>query len=1144
MAGAASFQVQDAVVVVPPDGSLGDEAARIVDSVWLRHGKRIEIVSGDRVLTRELNGPAIVLGCLADNPFVASLYERYATLVDRWYPGTNGWVVQFMASVHRPGAHVLLLGGSNAEGVGLATSSWLQQLPADGHVAWQLQVCLGAEHESLPADRIDCLGTSASQVETPDSALPTTAYESAYPGGSIQGHLLRLGMYGPHADNFHLSRSSQLGLRYLYSGRTQDARAYRLTLLDEVRIGVVQTLYHYKSIRMFQLWAMLSGADVFSDDERAEISGAMRAYLLQESGMANKEALEKAASKDHEIFSRHVACDALNLWVGADWLWRQTGETHWLEDQAVADRYFEAQAGTDVPLTGLTEGYASYLEVYLEWLLLRAPDRIVQDPHVRLWAERVIGLCTNGGQLVLGPQTDAARYPYNLLRKLACVFDDGRYLYVADLRERQVVQGMDRVMQFSAGQAWASDTQAVEPVDQIDLIAFPMNERLRQWQAPSIGVDRGFDRAVARAGWSQDDDYLLLVGVRSGGKSLPNVGTLAAYERFGQRLITSDLVPLYPRSASPWRHSRTTVSIDGLGVGIAEGAQVLQQGELAGGHLLSFEVCSPGHHRWTRTVYWQPSAFVLVVDCVVDETDGARTCTLGVNWRCGGRLLGIDDGLAALAFADGAGPGRFFVEVSSSLCLHDSTEDYPAIGGLAEAEPTTEQMLHGLMTREAGAGDIEVATLLHAVSETHEPCYRLAGADSRWTVVGDEATHELARDGDGNWVASVGPQEVPEDQPPAPAVRAQGPAALPRLDVGWAVDLPAPATVWAQGDNGGMAIGTEAGEVVLLDSDGKVQHSTRCRDAITALTSFEAGLLVGTRAGEVSRVDGQGQVLWRYDCQFRPERSFWPWWFLPTPAVGALAGACDATTGEQVVVAGTGSSSLNFLDGHTGALRSDVVSPYGLPDRIETGSQAGEPQFLVGHNWLTCGSTVQAWTLQAQAGVKYCRSVDPMGRAEEGWDSCGVVAFYTGQLARGMSPCVVVLRHGAVNQLTLYDEASGDPLWDVGLGDAPVAMCVSQGATVSAARIHVAGQFGELVQLDGHGKRLTTVRLADSLQGMHVTHDDGLALWSGAELLLTLDDHVRRYPFEAEPLGWYADPEHQGLLCRKQTQLLLHKADQ
>ena len=82
----------------------------------------------------------------------------------------------------------------------------------------------------------------------------------------------------------------------------------------------------------------------------------------------------------------------------------------------------------------------------------------------------------------------------------------------------------------------------------------------------------------------------MIVGVRSGAKSLPNVGALAAYERFGQRLITSDSVPLYPRSASPWRHSVATVNVGGLGAGMAAAAHILASGERgAGGHLLAVD---------------------------------------------------------------------------------------------------------------------------------------------------------------------------------------------------------------------------------------------------------------------------------------------------------------------------------------------------------------------------------------------------------------------------------------------------------------------------------------------------------------------------------------------------------------------------
>ena len=1036
----------------------------------------------------------------------------------------------------------MLLGGSDRQGVRGATDRFIEQLKTNekGHISWQYEVQLGEGHLPLPEDRLDCLGTAASPILTPESDLPERPYESGFVGGSARDHLLRLGMYGPHADNFHLCRASQLGLRYLYTGRVEDAERYRQILLEEVRSGVVQKLYHYKSVRMFQLWALLSDCPVF-DDDREEISRAIRVYLLEESGVANMDAIREV-SKEVEIFSRHHACDALNLWVGADWLWRQTGESRWLDSRAVADAYFEAQAGTDVPLTGLTEGYASYLEVYLEWMLLSCPDRIADDPHIRLWARRVMGLCTNLGQLVVGPQTDESRYPYHLMRKLAYLLSDGCYLFVANLRERQVQRGMDRVVQFSAGQAYAGDVEAREPEEEIGLIIYPMNERLRQWKAPSI--KKGFDRAVARSGWDVADDYLMVVGVRSGGKSLPNVGALAAYERFGQRLITSDAVSLFPNSASPWRQSTVTINVGGLGAGMAEGVELLANREIAGGHLFSYQTDTPGFCRWIRQVYWKPSAYVLIVDRVV--VDREETFTLGVNWRCAGQMMSVDDGLATLYFGSEA-EGQFYVQVSEGLCLNAEINTYPALGAPPGSPANEEVMLHATM--DGRDSEVAVATLLHAVSGTDGPCYQLSTREGGWIVKGpDEALGFCKGTGDGEMVIDVCPQR---DRTDDHRVSGGFDSQLRRRDrsklsTRWVFDLPAQVSVWTQAADG-LALGTERGDVVVLDAEGNAVWTARGDAEVTALTFFENDLIVGTRSGQVCRFNAKGVVQWYHSCQFREERSFWPWWFLETPVIGALSVGCDPLSGREFVAVGTGSTSLNFLEGQTGVLLDDVLSPYGLPDRIwaHVFAHSSQLQFFVGHSYLTCGSTVRAWCPipQVREGVGFSRSVDAMGRTMGGWDTCGVRDFWVGPLIRGKPDRVVVLRHGAVNQITVYDEATGDPLWDAGLGGSPVALLVVPGESALLARCYVVEQFGWLVGFDGTGRRVVSKRVAQSLREMHANPDGGLVLWNLDELLITQDDQVTdRYRLDGYPLGWVAHPQNSGLLYTQQEQIWLGTA--
>lgn len=1131
----------NATLITPPNGSYDQEAKRIAQTVYARYKAKLPTLPGDQALKNLPTQHAIALGCLSDNPFIESLYYRFNTLVDRWYPGTNGWLIQFIPSPNKQDNHVLLLGGSDPQGVKKATNQFIEQLQTNdtGQIPWQLQVQLGKDHLPLPQDRMDCLGTAASPIFTPESVLPDKPYESGFTGGSIKNHLLRLGMYGPHADNYHFSRSSQLGLRYLYTGHPKDAEHYRQTLLEEVRSGAVQTLYHYKSIRMFQLWSLLSPCPAFTDTDRDEITQAIRTYLIEESGVATIDLIQET-SKKTEIFSRHHACDALNLWVGADWLYRQTGKTKWLTDRAIADTYFKAQSGTDVPLTGLTEGYASYLEVYLEWMLLRCPNQIATDPHINLWAQRVMGLCTNTGQLVTGPQTDESRYPYNLLRKLSYLLNDGRILFVANLREYQVKKGRDRVLQFSAGQAYAGDIEAREPKNETGLTVYPPNERLRQWQAPSIKPDYGFDRATARSGWHVDDDYLMVIGMRSGGKSLPNVGALAAYERFGQRLITSDAVPLFPHSASPWRHTTVTVNAGGLGTGMAEGAKLLTQKEIADGHLLSYQIDTPGLCRWIRQIFWKPNAYVLIIDRVFIEPNDPFT--LGVNWRCAGQITGINNQLATLNF-NAETNGQFYVQVSKGLHLTSETNTYPALGAPLETPPITETMLHATTNHHAQDGEVAVATLLHAVTETTHPIYHLNTHDTHWTVQGPNETLSFSKETTpGEMTINISPPTEHIDAHQNKSTN-RPPKTPPTLPTHWALDLPGQVSTWTQ-ITSTIALGTKQGHVILLNAEGNTNWTTQCDASITALTFFKNDLFVGTHSGQVIRFNKQGIAQWHYACQFREERAFWPWWFLNTPIIGALSVAHDPTSKQDIVAVGTGGTSLNFLNATTGTLIDDVVSPYGWPDQIQAhiATHTNQLQFFAGHSYLTCGSTVRAWIPlpQAKEGITYNRSINPNGRSTDGWDSCGLRDFWVGPLVNKAPDQVIVLRHGAVNQLTAYDKATGDPLWDTTLGGSPIALTIVPGKSAEEARCYVAEQFGWLVGFDGAGKRVTATHISQSLLGMYAGSNNYTALWNPSEMFIVQDDQImNRYHLNGYPLGWFAHAQNTGLLGINQEQLIM-----
>jgi len=127
-----------------------------------------------------------------------------------------------------------------------------------------------------------------------------------------------------------------------------------------------------------------------------------------------------------------------------------------------------------------------------------------------------------------------------------------------------------------------------------------------------------------------------------------------------------------------------------------------------------------------------------------------------------------------------------------------------------------------------------------------------------------------------------------------------------------------------------------------------------------------------------------------------------------------------------------------------------------------------------------------------------------------------------------------------VNQITVYEEATGDPLWDAGLGGAPVALAVVPGASAALARCYVADQFGWLVVFDSTGRRVAATHVARSLLGMHAGPANGLALWNLEALHIARGVRViDRYRLDGHPLGWVAHPQCPGLLCVQQKQLVM-----
>lgn len=740
----------NATIAVPASGEHDDVAFAIAKAVQSKGGV-VPLVTNESEadLERILVGShAVVPGNLATSPFVRALYLKWMTLVDRWYPGKGGWVLRTLHNPFGTGYNVVLVGGSDGEGVLEATRLLCRKVREGGLLLGRLHdVKLGRGHEPLP-DRIAARGTISSHTDGGHGVPKSSDYESGYTGGSAEDYLLKKAFYGPNADLGQFTVPTQLGLRYWYTGGDEDGQAYREALLGDIRNGVLKGTYHYKSLRMFQVWDQMGESLVFSDEDRLEVANALLDYVLNSSGVPQADRIAQAIESGGP-FNRHLACDVLNLLVGGLYFSRHCPDPQWERYIGLADRYFQSHLEMTEPLTGITEGYYTYLEVMLDYALLRMPNEYVRSEAFGVWSQKVLALCDNFGLILPdGSQSGCSRHPYHLLRKIAFLRDDGRYLHAAQMRERVVEQGIDSLSSFHEGQAYAGDVGPAEPKDMGGFRVLPLSEAYRQSAAPDVPKGRAFDKIVGRDRFSTGGSYVVLNGVRGLSKYVPSVNSIVGLDAFDCAFVTASQQQLQPEDNSPTRHNVVTVSKDGLAGAEMTGATLDEHWNGRWSYSAT-SVTDPSLYTWTRHLFWQ-GALLFVIDAVEAHDSGCYR--VAAHWRLAGDPE-IDGAKARFTHRR-----RAVMHVQTVEPLHFIHEDAPIRPITGKANDATsfrytrtgaEQitMLHAQTDRACEAGErVLLPTLMQAVTPNAGPAKGLSEMDGVYCIDGAFAAVGQATD--------------------------------------------------------------------------------------------------------------------------------------------------------------------------------------------------------------------------------------------------------------------------------------------------------------------------------------------------------------------------------------------------------------
>ena len=580
-----------APIVVPADGRYDGAANRIADAIEIRTGVRPELVRDtayDASLT--LDTHAIVLGNRSTNSLIGTLYERYYTLLDLRYPGVGGYVARTLHNPTGSGKNLVLLGGSDDNGVEGATNVFSLVIgnapPSDGEltIGRLMEIQLGDEvQDSFDTDRI-----------------PTWEDSAGY--GSI-------GYFGWNSISKHMAL-------YYMTGNPFHAREFiRLAFPDEKAKAEISEIdgerienkdaplsgpYHYNAHMMILYWDLIEESPLFTDEERLRVCNAF-AKQLEHPGIKSAY-LGPYAATPSAVGSRHGQWTAISLYTLGRYFAKDYDDPIWPVCEENGALHFKS-LHDHAWVIGESDNlfwYNTATAPILTYMMLSG-DRVPLENGV------LATLLRGQEALLAGKQNDwALRYgSIGYYHKAADLTGDGRWLdYVAH-------SGIS-LKPFRLGQSYwpKADLTPTLPVDLVDKwTVHPVPEGMWQQRKSGLPLEESFQFASYRTAANATGDFILLDGLNGASRNPYHTFALLELRQDGETILEGYLNQLRTRA-------------DGLTEPVVAMDAALKKVEVLGDVAIAVaEVPNMPYASWKRTIVSKKGAYTVIADAVTPRID-------------------------------------------------------------------------------------------------------------------------------------------------------------------------------------------------------------------------------------------------------------------------------------------------------------------------------------------------------------------------------------------------------------------------------------------------------------------------------------------------------------------------------------------
>lgn len=595
------LDVDQGVLVIAPSSPAGKKAAEDVKACLEKFKcPSFTFFDPDPAVLLTEKRPVILIGNLADNPCVKYMYYKLLCIVDKGYPGKDGYTVRTLADPFATGNNVIHIGYSDDTGLSSGVKAFVEK--ASSILPYYNEVyCINSPYDPLYIENVKKAPLPA-KIEL----IPSIHTSFWWMGGFVA----------------YITGDNDCLDTYFEGWR-------KIAELSEKDPAIIGSTHLYFTQHV-EIWRLLEVAGLIPDDLRGMIERCVFRWAESREGKlyAKSHGGNGLPSHNHTMFC------GVSLMYASDFFMKYYKELEqpreWGDiaryvfesfDQGGWKPYCDDSSYSNQVTLPLVCDYAIFQD---ERTFLNTSGKIASD-----WLKAIIG--QNCIVPSFGDGTVKSPFPAMVTRLMSHYYEDGELRWLHDC----MYKPGEYPLSMLSWRLFDSVVKPVRPSEPNKINCFPLDRLFYDiWDKdvatgvrmavthPEGPYEQCFDKASLRTGWDEiEDDFLLIDGLGSNGVHAYNdaMGILD-YTSKGIVWLVEENCYRWPE---PEHCSILTISKSGYASDVPGYALVEEQKQISPTHLyLRMRLKNYNHCDWVREIHMIKGLCVLFHDTVIPNEEG------------------------------------------------------------------------------------------------------------------------------------------------------------------------------------------------------------------------------------------------------------------------------------------------------------------------------------------------------------------------------------------------------------------------------------------------------------------------------------------------------------------------------------------